>query len=198
MSEKMDSTANRRLLTGSNLVVLALLFIAAVLLSGLLLRGARLDLTENRLYTLSEGTRNIIESIDEPIHPYFFYSQTTARAIPGLATYATRVRGLLGEIAARSGGKVILETVDPLPFSEAEDRAAGYGLTAVPIGASGDTLYFGLAGSNATDGQVTIPMFQPDKETFLEYDVAKLISSLATDKRPVVGILSSLEMGPGF
>ena len=198
MSEKMDSTANRRLLTGSNLVVLALLFIAAVLLSGLLLRGARLDLTENRLYTLSEGTRNIIESIDEPIHLYFFYSQTTARAIPGLDTYATRVRELLEEIAARSGGKVILETIDPLPFSEAEDRAAGYGLTAVPIGASGDTLYFGLAGSNATDGQVTIPMFQPDKETFLEYDVAKLISSLATDKRPVVGILSSLEMGPGF
>ena len=118
--------------------------------------------------------------------------------MPGLDTYATRVRELLEEIAARSHGKVILETIDPLPFSEAEDRAAGYGLTAVPVGAGGDSLYFGLAGTNATDGQVSIPIFQPDKETFLEYDVAKLMSSLATDKRPVVGILSSLDMGPGF
>ena len=198
MNDKTQSATGRRLLTGSNLVVLAVLFVAAVLLSGLLLRGARLDLTQNRLYTLSDGTKHIIDGIDEPIHLYFFYSQTTARAVPGLDTYATRVRELLEEIAARSHGKVILETVDPLPFSEAEDRAAGYGLTAVPVGAGGDSLYFGLAGTNATDGQVSIPIFQPDKETFLEYDVAKLMSSLATDKRPVVGILSSLDMGPGF
>ncbi|MCB1560443.1 MAG: Gldg family protein [Xanthomonadales bacterium] len=196
--DKKNDSASRRLLTGANLIVLALLFIAAVLLSGLLFRGARLDLTENRLYTLSDGTQNIIDGIDEPIHLYYFYSQTTARAVPGLDTYAKRVRELLEEVAARSRGKVILETVDPLPFSEAEDRAAGYGLTAVPIGASGDSLYFGLAGTNATDGQASIPIFQPDKETFLEYDVAKLISSLASDKRPVVGILSSLDMGPGF
>ena len=198
MNDKTQSATGRRLLTGSNLVVLAVLFVAAVLLSGLLLRGARLDLTQNRLYTLSDGTKHIIDGIDEPIHLYFFYSQTTARAVPGLDTYATRVRELLEEIAARSHGKVILETIDPLPFSEAEDRAAGYGLTAVPVGAGGDSLYFGLAGTNATDGQVSIPIFQPDKETFLEYDVAKLMSSLATDKRPVVGILSSLDMGPGF
>ena len=202
MSKKNDSTSSaassRRWLSGTNLIVLALLFIATVLLSGLLLRGARLDLTQNRLYTLSEGTRNIIDGIDEPIHLYFFYSQSTARAVPGLDTYAIRVRELLEEIAARSRGKVILESIDPLPFSEAEDRAAGYGLTAVPIGASGDSLYFGLAGTNATDGQVSIPIFQPDKETFLEYDVAKLIQSLTTDKRPVVGIISSLDMGPGF
>ncbi|HRY01119.1 MAG TPA: Gldg family protein [Xanthomonadaceae bacterium] len=198
MNDKTQSATGRRLLTGSNLVVLAVLFVAAVLLSGLLLRGARLDLTQNRLYTLSDGTKHIIDGIDEPIHLYFFYSQTTARAVPGLDTYATRVRELLEEIAARSHGKVILETIDPLPFSEAEDRAAGYGLTAVPVGAGGDSLYFGLAGTNATDGQVSIPIFQPDKETFLEYDVAKLMSSLATEKRPVVGILSSLDMGPGF
>ena len=198
MNDKTQSASGRRLLTGSNLVVLAVLFVAAVLLSGLLLRGARLDLTQNRLYTLSDGTKHIIDGIDEPVHLYFFYSQTTARAVPGLDTYATRVRELLEEIAARSHGKVILETIDPLPFSEAEDRAAGYGLTAVPVGAGGDSLYFGLAGTNATDGQVSIPIFQPDKETFLEYDVAKLMSSLATEKRPVVGILSSLDMGPGF
>ena len=198
MNDKTQSASGRRLLTGSNLVVLAVLFVAAVLLSGLLLRGARLDLTQNRLYTLSDGTKHIIDGIDEPIHLYFFCSQTTARAVPGLDTYATRVRELLEEIAARSHGKVILETIDPLPFSEAEDRAAGYGLTAVPVGAGGDSLYFGLAGTNATDGQVSIPIFQPDKETFLEYDVAKLMSSLATEKRPVGGILSSLDMGPGF
>jgi ABC-type uncharacterized transport system involved in gliding motility auxiliary subunit len=192
------SLMNRKALTGGTLVVLALLFLAVVTLSGTLLRGARVDLTSNRLYTLSQGTQNILDKLEEPITLYFFYSDQAARDIPLLRTYATRVRELLEEIAAKAGGKIKLQVIDPLPFSEDEDRATAFGLQAVPLGNSGETLFFGLAGTSSTDGESAIPFFQPDKEAFLEYDIAKLISSLSTDERPIVGLLSGLNMGPGF
>ena len=197
----MTST-NRKLharaLAGSTLLLLALIFVALVVLGGLLLRGARVDLTENNLYTLSDGTRAILERIEEPVHLYYFFSESAAADIPMLRTYSNRVRELLEEIAAASGDRIRLEVIDPLPFSEAEDRAAQFGLQALPIGNSGETLFFGLAGTNSTDGQTVIPFFQPDKEAFLEYDIAKLIASLAIDDKPVVGLLSSLPMGQAF
>lgn len=192
------SNTNRRALTGTTLMVLAVLFLALVLLSSVLLRGARLDLTRNGLYTLSDGTEAILGKLEEPVNLYFYYSDQAARDIPQLRTYATRVRELLEELAAKSGGKVRLEVIDPLPFSEQEDRATAAGLQAVPIGNSGDSLFFGLVGTNSTDGEAVLPFFQPDKEAFLEYDVAKLISSLSTDAMPVVGLLSGLGMSPGF
>lgn len=194
----MSNTSNRRTLTGTTLLVLAVLFVALVVLSGTLLRGARLDLTSKGLYTLTDGTEAILTKLKEPVKLYFYYSDAAARDIPQLRTYATRVQELLEEIAAKSGGKVQLEVIDPQPFSEEEDRATGFGLQAVPLGNGGDTLFFGLAGTNSTDGEATIPFFQPDKEAFLEYDIAKLISSLDEAERPVVGLMSGLPIGGSF
>ncbi len=189
---------NRPALTGSSLAILAVLLIAALVLANLLLRGARLDLTENRLYTLSEGTRKVLNEIPEPINLYFYFSDRGTGEIPMVRNYATRVREMLEEMADRSGGKVRLSVIDPLPFSEDEDLASGFGLQAVPTGAAGETIYFGLAGTNSTDGQSVIPFFQPDKEAFLEYDVVKLIHSLVVGKKPVVGVISGLSMTGGF
>jgi ABC-type uncharacterized transport system involved in gliding motility auxiliary subunit len=93
--------------------------------------------------------------------------------------YATRVREFLEEVAARSGGKIRLHVIDPQPFSEDEDRAAEFGLQSLQTGNGGESLYFGLAGTNSTDGRSVIPSFQADREEFLEYDVAKLIHELA-------------------
>src|SRR5687768_826106 len=166
---------NRSVLTGGTLAILAVLFIAIVVLMNLWVRGARLDLTESNLYTLSEGTEEIVGAIDEPINLYFFFSDRAAADAPALRTYATRVREMLEEIAARANGKIKLSVIDPLPFSEEEDRAAAFGLQAVPAGQGGESIYFGLAGTNSTDGQMLIPFFQPDKEALLEYDIAKLI-----------------------
>jgi ABC-type uncharacterized transport system involved in gliding motility auxiliary subunit len=194
----MTTPIQRRLLTGGTLALLAVLFIAIIVLSNTLLRGARIDLTENRLYTLSPGTRAVLAEIDEPINLYYFFSDRGTRDIPMIRTYATRVRELLEEMASKSGGKLRLSVIDPLPFSEEEDRATAFGLQAVPVGASGESIFFGLAGSNSTDGQMIIPFFQPDKEAFLEYDVAKLIHSLNTTTKPVVAVVSGLPVGPGF
>ena len=185
-------------MTGGALAVLAVLFVAVILIGNALFRGARLDLTSGHLYTLSQGTKNILGSIDEPIHLYLFYSDKGSRDLPQLRTYAQRVREILEEMAARAGSKLKLDVIDPLPFSEDEDRATGYGLQAVPAGQNGDKLFLGLAGTNSTNGKSAIPFLQPDKEAFLEYDVAKLIHELTQAKKPAVGLVSSLPMGQGL
>ena len=178
------------------LALLALAFLALVSLSTIALRGARVDLTEQGLYTLSDGTVRILESIQDPVTLKLYYSEHATGELQQFRSYATRVRELLEEIAARSDGKVKLEVIDPEPFSEAEDQAAAYGLRAIPLGSTGDNLYFGLVASNSTDGESLMPFIQPDKEAFLEYDVAKLVSSLGSADRPVVALVSGLPMGP--
>ncbi|HEX3897182.1 MAG TPA: Gldg family protein [Rudaea sp.] len=189
---------NRKLLTGGALAVLAVLLVAVILISNVLFRGARVDLTQGHLYTLSQGTKNILSSIDEPIHLYFFYSDKGSQDLPQLRTYATRVRELLEEMAGRAKGKIQLEVIDPLPFSEDEDRATSYGLQAVPTGQQGEKIFLGLAGTNSTNGKSVIPFLQPNKEAFLEYDVAKLINDLTQAKKPVVGLIAGLPITTGF
>jgi ABC-type uncharacterized transport system involved in gliding motility auxiliary subunit len=180
------------------LAALAVLFLGVVMLSNAGLRGMRIDLTQNRLYTLSPGTQQVIAALKEPVNLYFYFSHdAAAKQSPLLLPYATRVREFLEELAARSGGKIHLRVIDPQPFSDEEDRAAEYGLQALQAGA-GDPLYFGLTGTNSTDGRASIPSFQADREEFLEYDVAKLINELGTPKKPVIGLISSLGLQGQF
>jgi ABC-type uncharacterized transport system involved in gliding motility auxiliary subunit len=181
------------------LLALAVLFLAVVMLSNVGLRGERLDLTQNKLYTLSPGTQQVLRDLKEPVNLYFYFSRdAAAKQSPLVMPYATRVREFLEEISARAGGKIHLRVIDPQPFSDDEDRAAEFGLQPVPVGGAGDTLYFGLAGTNSTDGRTSIPNFQPDREEFLEYDVAKLIQDLGTPKKPVVGLMSSIGLQGQF
>ena len=180
------------------LALLAVAFIAAVIVSNGLFSGARLDLTENNLYTLSEGTERILEKIDEPINLYFYWSDEATQNIPPLRSYAQRVRELLEEIAAEAGDGIRLSIIDPQPFSEEEDRADQFGLQAVQLPNALDPVYFGLAGTNSVDDEEVIPFFQPDKEEFLEYDVARLISTLAEPQRDVIGLVSGVSMSGGF
>jgi ABC-type uncharacterized transport system involved in gliding motility auxiliary subunit len=181
-------------------VALAVLFLGVVMLSNLGLRGMRLDLTQNRLYTLSPGTKEVLAEIKEPINLYFYFSRdAAAKQSPLILPYATRVREFLEEITARSGGKIHLREIDPQPFSEDEDRASEAGLSPLPAGdGAGGSLYFGLAGTNSTDGRSAIPAFQPDREEFLEYDVAKLVQELAKPQKTVIGLMSSLPMQGQF
>jgi len=104
----------RLTMTGTSLVVLAVLFVALTMLSHTLFRGTRLDLTEDNLYTLSDGSYNLVGSIDEPINLYFFLSEELSRELPGLRAYAGRVRELLEEYAMASDGKIRLNFIDPV------------------------------------------------------------------------------------
>ena len=182
----------------ATLVLLAVAFVAAVMASNTLLSGLRIDLTENELYSLSPGTESFLQGLEEPINLYFFFSDETAGDLQFLRGYATRVREMLEEFAAASGGRLNLQVIDPPPFSEEEDRAAQYGLQDINLGALGDSLYFGLAATNAFGDEAVIEVFDPTEEASLEYDLARLIYSLANPEQPVIGLLSGAPMSGSF
>ncbi|OHC66161.1 MAG: ABC transporter [Pseudomonadales bacterium RIFCSPLOWO2_02_FULL_63_210] len=186
------------MVSGAGLVLIALAFLAFNLFSSLSLTGARLDLTEQKLYTISPGTRQILAELDQPVELNFFYSDSASKNLPALRTYAKRVEEMLKAYQREAGGKLKLKVIDPAPFSEDEDQAAEFGLQAVPLQQGGDSLYFGLAGKNAEGTTQVIPFFALDQEEFLEYELSRLLLSLAKPERPVVGVLSGLQINGGF
>lgn len=184
--------------SSTGLVLLVIAFMAFTLMNNSLFSGVRLDLTENGLFTLSEGTKEILQTIDEPINLYFFFSESASEDLTSLRAYAVRVRELLEEYALGGGDKINLKIIDPEPFSDAEDEAARFGLQSVPVSTAGDELYFGLAGTNSLDDVAVISFFQPDKEEFLEYEISKLIQGLVVVEKPVIGLISSLQVQGEF
>ena len=181
-----------RLMTTTGVVLALVLLFAVNILASRILGPARIDLTENRLFTLSEGTRAILANLDEPVTLRFYLSQRELERVPGIGGYADRVRALLNEYKRLSGGKLALHVIDPEPFSEEEDRAVGYGLRGVPLGLDEGNFYFGLAATNSVDDEEVIPFFAAEREQFLEYDVTKLVHNLTKPKQKIVGLLSSL------
>ncbi|HZT89901.1 MAG TPA: Gldg family protein [Stellaceae bacterium] len=184
---------SRRVRSFAALVCIAVLLLSINVIAARYL-DARLDLTDEGLYTLSPGTRSTLAKIDEPITLRFYYSPHLGDAVPAFGVYAQRVRELLDQYVAAAHGKLRLEVYNPLPFSDAEDRAVALGLHAVPLNAEGEQVYFGLVGTNSTDDAQVIPFFAQDRERLLEYDLTKLVHSLANPKRTVVGLMSSLPM----
>lgn len=191
------ATRQQRKIGAASLVLLGLVFVAAVTANNTLLSGLRFDLTENDLYTVSPGTRTLLASIQEPINLYFFFSDSETADIVPLRNFAARVRELLEEFESAAGGNLNLNVIDPVPFSEDEDRAAQFGLQPINLGI-GQTLYFGLAGTNSVGEEETIGIFNPDRERFLEYELAKMIYSLARPDKVVVGLLAGVSMAAGF
>ncbi|GFE84508.1 hypothetical protein GCM10011487_65080 [Steroidobacter agaridevorans] len=192
------TTTTRKTYGAGALVALAVLFIGVTILITFVLRGARLDLTESKLYSLAPGTEKILGSLAEPINLYFFFSEQGSAHDPEVRAYSQRVRELLEEMAQHSKGKLRLNVVDPKPFSEDEDRAGEFGLQPASLTPGGEPMYFGLAGTNSTDGREIIGWFQREKEEFLEYDVISLIYRLSNAKRATVGLISSLPVDARF
>ena len=184
--------------SSAGLLLIALAFLAFNLFSSLSLSGARLDLTEQKLYTISAGTEQILAELEQPIELDFFYSDTTAKDLPALRNYAKRVEEMLKAYQRAADGKIQLRIIDPAPFSEDEDKAAEFGLQGIPLQQGGDQLYLGLAGKNAQGDTQVIPFFALDQEEFLEYELSRLVQSLAKPERPVVGVLSGLPINGGF
>src|SRR5438874_468125 len=185
--------ASRRARAWIALVCIGLMLIAVNVIAGRFLT-ARLDLTGERLYTLSRGTRQTLARIDEPITLRFYYSTRLGDSAPSYGVYAQRVRELLDEYVTAAKGKLRLEIYNPQSFSDVEDRAVAFGLQAVPLDQQGEQVFFGLAGTNSTDDQQVITFFAPDRERLLEYDLTRLIHNLAVPKRTTVGLISSLPL----
>jgi ABC-type uncharacterized transport system involved in gliding motility auxiliary subunit len=185
---------SRRTAAYIGLAAAAVLFVAVAVIADRTLGTTRIDLTQNKLYTLSPGTKATLAKLGEPLVLRFYYSKKLGDEIPSYGVYAQRVRELLEEYAASSHGKIELQELDPEPFSTVEDRAVAFGLQGVPLDQGGEQVYFGLAATNATDDQQIIPFFQPEREQLLEYDLTKLIHGLAFPKKPVVGLITSLPL----
>lgn len=182
---------SRKLLGTTGLLIVFVILISVNMLSNVLFKSSRVDMTEGKLYTLSDGTRNIVRGVEEPIKLRFFFSEKATAGIPSLKSYATRVRELLEEYAQQSGGKIQLEVIDPVPFTEEEDQAVAAGMQGAPI-SQGENAYFGLEGTNSTDGKQTIPFFSNDRAQFLEYDVSALIHNLNNPKKSKIAIVTPL------
>jgi ABC-type uncharacterized transport system involved in gliding motility auxiliary subunit len=191
-------TTYRKASGAIGLLLMAIAFVILILLSNEFLKGIRLDLTENGLYSVSSGTQEILSGIEDPITLKFFFSDEASKKLPSLRIYATRVHELLEEYSQSANDMIELQVIDPLPFSEEEDEAAGYGLRPMHLDRSTGPVYFGLVGLNKKDDAVIIPAFQQNNEEFLEYDLTKLIYTLSNPRRPVIGLLSELPLAGGW
>lgn len=166
--------------------------------TGLSPRSVRIDCTEQRLYTLSSGVKELVRSLDEPVKLDLYWSASIGNDVPQLRTYSQRVSEFLNELANNSGGNVRVRQIDPEPSSEAEDEARAVGLASLQVDGAGRTLTLGLVVRGATDKSEVMPYLDPAQESFLEYEVARRILAVKGGKKPVVAMLSSLPMEGSF
>ena len=156
-------------------------------------KNLRFDLTESNIYTLSDGTKSILQSINEPLNFKLFYTKQIGDINPVYQNYYDRVKEILGQYVLLSNNKIKLKIFNPKPFSNEEDKAVEYGLQGVEIMA-GVYGYFGLIATNSTDDEEKIIFFQPDRTPFLEYDLSKIVTNLANPNRRIVGLYTDLPM----
>ena len=180
--------------SASGLVVIAVLLLLINLLSGMLLKGVKVDMTADRLYTLAEGTQNILENLSEPVKLNFYFSEKLFSTSPAIATYGKRVKELLEEYEQLSNGNIKLVVKNPEPFSDEEAEAMYYRLQGIPVDTAGSLAYFGLAGVNSAGDWKGITYFQAEQEETLEYELSKLIYNLTNPVRPIVGLMSKLPL----
>lgn len=174
------------------ITALATLLVCLVAVN-MLARGMRLryDLTEEKLYTLSDGTRNILHNLDRPVTITFYYSQSLPEIPASINIYAQRVEDLLHEYDRAGGERLRVETVDPRPDTESEEWAISHGIEGYPIDHAGNRLFMGITVISG-DQRAVIPMLDPNAEETLEYDLTRRILRVARDTKPVIGLISRL------
>jgi ABC-type uncharacterized transport system involved in gliding motility auxiliary subunit len=183
---------NKKLLSLAAVFFLVALFFGVNIIAQNVFRNATLDLTADRLFTLSEGARNIARGVDEPLRLTMYFSNRAAVDNPAFMAHAQRVREILDEFARESTGKITLKVINPEPYSDEEEQAVRDGLEPIPVSAKGDVMFFGLVGTNSVNGKQVIPQFDPRNERLLEYDLAKMVHSLRTAVKKKVGVMSTL------
>jgi ABC-type uncharacterized transport system involved in gliding motility auxiliary subunit len=186
----------RSTIAAAAIALSVVLFFAINIISDTWFSSARLDLTHGSLYTVSEGTKNTLRSIPEPITLRYFFSEKLSVKYAGVRAYGARVRDLLRQYESLSGGKLKLEIVDPEPLTEQEDLAVAQGVTGAPTPA-GEKIYFGLVGTNQINGREVIPFFIEEREQYLEFDITNLVYKLIREKKPTIGVVSNLPFDTG-
>src|SRR5215472_1371118 len=169
-------------------IAVAVILIAVNLLAGF--AKVRSDLTQNRVYTLSDGTKKILQKLDTDAEIRFYYSRDNPAVPVPLRAYAQEVEDLLAEYQQYGHGKIKVVKLDPKPDSDAEDSANLDGIEGQNINLT-DRIFLGIA-VRCLDQKVAIPFLSPDRQTLLEYDLSRAISSVANPKKTVIGVMSAL------
>jgi ABC-type uncharacterized transport system involved in gliding motility auxiliary subunit len=160
-------------------------------------KGIKADITQQKIYTLSSGTKAIIGKLNQPIKMKLYYAKTAAMQAPDNIKYFDNyyefVKSLLEEYVAQSKGKVQLEVIDPRPYSDDEVDASRYGIKRFPI-TQEEGFFFGLVAQTQFGVEKTIPFFSPDRQNFIEYDISSLIDTAITRQKKRIGVLSALEL----
>src|SRR5215472_423601 len=170
-------------------VVAVLIILVAINLLGGFFK-VRSDLTQNKLYTLSDGTKKILDKLDTPVEVRFYFSRDNASVPVPLRTYAQQVEDLLAEYQQYGHGKIKVVKLDPKPDSDAEDSANLDGIEGQNLNLT-DKIYLGAVIS-CLDSKTVLPYLSPDRENLLEYDLSRAISSVANPKKSVIGVMSAL------
>jgi len=194
---KWVHNADRVTLTKLGIGLAAISFVAVNVFSNAVFTDARLDLTEDGLYTVTDGTKQVLAAIDEPIDVRFYYSRKLDELGPYFANHAQRVDELMADYERRSNGMLRVTRFDPEPYSREEDLAVADGVEGLPVSGDGSLAYFGLAATNSTDDRQSIAYLAPEKAGFLEYDLTKLVNDLANPDKPVVGLVGDLPLMGG-
>ena len=189
---------DRRTLAWGAIGLGAVLLLCFNLLTSMLFRNVKADLTQERLFTISSGTKSVLRSIDEPISVRVYYTKKLGEVAPVFGKYFERVKALLEQYRDISGGKLQVTFIDPDASPDAEDRATSSGLKSVRINQEGELGYFGLVASNTTDNDAVVEFFSPDRERYLEYDLTKLVNGLSVAKKRVVGLIAGLPVEGGM
>ena len=154
----------------------------------------KIDLTTDKLFTVSENTKSIIKNLSEPISIKLFFSNSLSKELSQIRDYEKRVRELLMSYKKISNKNITIEIIDPRPFTDQEDLANVYGIQGLQLNEEGERFYFGAVFSNSVDDTKVIPFFELDREQFLEYDLTKTIYNLANTTKPNIGLISGLPL----
>lgn len=174
-------------------IPLALASFLCINLAALLAFGsARIDLTDDRLYTVSPSTKQVLEQLEEPITLRFFLSSALIAEAPDLRGFADQVRELLSSYELMSDGNVRIEEIDPVPFSSEEDRAIAYNLRGFNINRAGEQGYFGLVGTNSVDGLEVMEALTPSRDLNLEYDISRMVLRLSRPTEPKIAVFDGV------
>ena len=156
--------------------------------------NSRIDLTADKIYTISDATNDVLKGIKEPIKLRFYASERLEDMGPDYVSLKKRINDLLKVYTENSSGLIVVESLNPRRFSVEEDLAVSDGVQSVPNVIDGSEIFLGLAGRNSTNGRYAISHFGPEREAFLEYDLTRLIYDLSNAKKRTVAIYGDLPL----
>jgi ABC-2 type transport system permease protein len=149
-----------------------------------------LDLTAESEFTPHGGTLDVVGKLPAGTEITLYWSAQEPSIPAQIKSHARRAKNLLDTLAARSGNRLSVRTVNPMPDTDEELRAQAFGIKRIPM-SSGDHFYLGMTFQQG--GRVgNIPYLDTRRDRHLEYDIALGLNGLGRTRTPKVGVLSPL------